>query len=197
MRALLAALLFLAGPVFAQVLPAAYRVVDVAADDVLNIRAEPSAEAPVIGSFPPGRTDVEVLEITPDGAWGRVGTPEGNGWVSMRYLAAQEMAADTIPRPFRCVGTEPFWGLSFDDAGAAFSSPEGDQPLVPMTEAAAPDGFLAHLAGADGGFWTLIADRDQCSDGMSDRTFGWKVLIFRLAAPESRLLSGCCTLDGG
>ena len=45
----------------AQDFPALYRVTDVAANDVLNIRAQPQASAPVIGSFRPGQRGVEVM----------------------------------------------------------------------------------------------------------------------------------------
>lgn len=64
---------FLSTPALAQdIYPALHDVTGVAADDVLNIRSEPSASSPIIGTFSPFETDVEVVALSPDGGWGRV-----------------------------------------------------------------------------------------------------------------------------
>lgn len=168
----------------------------VAANDVLNIRAAPSAGAAAIGAYPPTRTGIEVLALSDDGRWGLVGLPEGNGWVAMRFLAPEPVAADRIPRPLHCLGTEPFWSVHLDAGHAAYSAPGADIALTPVTEAVAPEGYLALLADGRGGTWTMLVGRGQCSDGMSDRTFGWQAQVFR-AGGGNALLSGCCTLDGG
>lgn len=186
----------LAGPVAAQDLPATYAVSGVAADDVLNIRAAPSAGAPVIGSYAPTRGRVEVIALSEDGRWGRVGLPEGNGWVAMRFLVRESVAGAAIPRPLRCLGTEPFWSVQLGEGGAVYSAPGAEIALTPVTEAVAPEGYLALMADRTGGTWTMLVDRRQCSDGMSDRVFGWQALVFR-AGGGNALLSGCCTLDGG
>jgi hypothetical protein len=88
--------------------PDYYRVVDVAADDVLNIRAEPSPAAEKLGEIPPGADCVRNLgcqggltfeEFTTlsDAAkaerlrrnprWCRVEYQGVTGWVAGRYLA--------------------------------------------------------------------------------------------------------------
>ncbi len=187
----------LAGAAAAQDLPAAYGVTGVAADDVLNIRAEPSSDAAVVGSYAPDRHQVEVLGLSADGRWGKVGLPEGNGWVAMRYLAAEPLADGLLPHPFRCVGTEPFWGLSISDSGATFSTPEAEEPLTVAVESVAPQGMLATLAGAGGEVWTMTVARRECSDGMSDRIYGWETFLYRTGLMGNVLYSGCCTMDGG
>jgi len=181
----------------AQPLPAQYGVTGVAANDVLNIRAEPSAGAPIIGALDPYRINVEVLELSADGNWGWVGLPEGNGWVSMRFLERQEVIAGSIPRPLSCGGTEPFWGIGLYPGGEEYATPDGRTDLVLVSENLAPDGYMATLSGEDGTEWTMIIDRNHCSDGMSDRTFGFQTLIFVSGGAEPMLLSGCCTMDGG
>lgn len=197
--AVAAALWFLppAGPIAAQTLPEVYDVRGVAADDVLNIRARPAADAPVLGSLGPGRTGVEVIEITADGSWGRIGLPEGNGWVAMRYLQRQDWPAGQMPRPFFCAGTEPFWTLGLYPRGDEFVTPEGRADLTLVAETMAPQGVMVTLVGKDGTDWTLLAGRGACSDGMSDRAYGWAAMLFRAGADGHALMSGCCTLDGG
>jgi len=190
-------LLALAAPAMAEQGPGVYSVTGVAADDVLNIRAEPSADAPVVGSYAPDRSYIEVLALSPDGRWGQVGLPEGNGWVAMRYLVGHAAGETAIPRPFRCVGTEPFWTITFGDGTADYASPEGSTALSVGAEAAAADGVLATLTEGSGGTWTVIASRGQCSDGMSDRIYGWTGVVFRQTTAGNALLQGCCTADGG
>lgn len=64
-RSALALILWLAaGPAAAQDLPAVYDVAGVAADDVLNVRAEPSAEAPVLRTLAPDAGGIEVVALS-------------------------------------------------------------------------------------------------------------------------------------
>jgi hypothetical protein len=81
--------LLVAMPAAAQDLPALFRVTGVAANDVLNIRAEPSARAAIIGSFRPDAGGIEVVALSADGRWGLVNSGEQAGWSSMRYLMHQ------------------------------------------------------------------------------------------------------------
>jgi hypothetical protein len=85
-----------------------FRVVDVAADDVLNMRGRPSAHAEKVGSIPPGSDCVrnlgcqggltleEFTTLTPDEQaarlkeiprWCRVEYEGTTGWVAGRYLS--------------------------------------------------------------------------------------------------------------
>lgn len=186
-----------AGIAAAQDLPAQYSVQGVAADDVLNVRAEPSADSAVVGELGPYRINVEVLELSPDGRWGLIGLPEGNGWVAMRYLAPQETPAGQLPLPLVCSGTEPFWTLGLYPGGSEYVTPEGRQDLTLVKNEIAAAGFLATLTDEAGGVWTMLVDDDRCSDGMSDRIYGWRGLVFRAGGAGNVVLSGCCTLDEG
>lgn len=71
--------------------PALYDVSGVASDDVLNIRAEPSADAPIIGTLAHDATNVEIIRDGENG-WGLVNTDEGTGWVSFAYLATSSQS---------------------------------------------------------------------------------------------------------
>jgi hypothetical protein len=88
--------------------PDFYRVVDVAADDVLNIRAEPDVSAPKVGSIPPGADCIRNLgcrgglsfeefttlndaekasRLKENPRWCRIEYRGTTGWVAGRYLA--------------------------------------------------------------------------------------------------------------
>jgi predicted small lipoprotein YifL len=76
------------------------RVALVTADDVLNVRQDPTVEAPIVGMLLPGavviRTGAE--EITGSSLWVQIETPIGGFWVNSWYLTpvvgARDFAAD-------------------------------------------------------------------------------------------------------
>ncbi len=180
-----------------QSLPAAFQVNDVSEGDVLNIRAEPSAASPVVGTIGPYGLHVEVTRLSDDGRWGRVGLSEGNGWVAMRFLSpmpVEDPAA--VPRPLTCLGTEPFWSASLLPRGEEFSSPEtGPVPLTLLEQAVSDEGFLFRLEEGPTLIRTVIVRRAMCNDGMSDREFGFSALMFTEAPDGNATVAGCCTLD--
>lgn len=182
---------------FSQNLPAAYSVTGVAANDVLNIRAEPSASADVLGEIGPFALNVEVIALSPDGKWGKIGIPEGNGWVSMAFL--EDIPATDpflVQRPLSCFGTEPFWSVSLYPRGAEYNSPDtGEVPMTVLHESVAPQGSLIQLEEGPSLTRTLIVTRELCSDGMSDREYGFSTRMFTEAPDGNSALSGCCTLD--
>lgn len=196
--ALLLALAGIAGPARADTLPAAFMVKGVADDDVLNIRAEPASTAAILGEIAPHALNVEVIEISADGKWGKVAAGgEGNGWVALAYLERQPVLDPAlVPRPMTCLGTEPFWALDLFEQGAAWETPDTPRTdLGEVTEAVAPQGF--HLRAEEGPerVFHLTISREWCSDGMSDRAFGFAAKLFLESPDGNMLLSGCCTLD--
>lgn len=181
-----------------EVLPAAFMVTGVAANDVLNIRAEPASTAAILGTIAPTALNVEVIEISADGKWGLVAAGgEGNGWVALAYLERQPVLDPAhLPRPMTCLGTEPFWTLALFEQGAEWSTP--DTPpgaLTEFTEAVAPTGFFVRAEQGPERVFALTISREGCSDGMSDRRFGFAARLF-IESPDGNLLvGGCCTLD--
>jgi uncharacterized membrane protein len=140
---------------------------------------------------------LEVIETTPDGTWGLVGISEGNGWVNMRFLARSDIFPYELPRPLACIGTEPFWRIGLYPRGDEFEM-MGDmrRDLNRVHEAVGENGFLARLEEGPTLERTLIVEKGQCSDGMSDRRYGWHATLFTEAPDGNYVLSGCCTLDG-
>lgn len=188
----------LAAPVAAQDLPALYRVTGVAANDMLNVRAAPSARAAILSGFGPGAGGIEVVALAEGGRWGQVNLGESIGWVSMRFLTREGDAgwrSGTVP--MQCFGTEPFWSVSFFLPGhrAEFHTPDnGGVELV--TDAGAlpatvfPPTLAIPFSGAHDGM--AVIRPATCSDGMSDGQWGLETQVYFRG--DTNGLSGCCTL---
>ncbi len=140
-------------------------VVDVAADDVLNVRAGPGTEFdPPIFELPPDATDVpatgNVATIGPS-AWAEVATPGGNGWASLNFLDSREPGAElALTESLRASVA----GVLLDEPGqyvvlADFDARRGPGPrfepavALPVGEVVEVTGDLALV---DGELWAQI-----------------------------------------
>lgn len=180
--------------------PALHSVIGVASDDVLNVRVGPSAEAEVIGALKTDATGVEVVRPNDRHTWGLVNLGERSGWVSLSYLRREpgQWLGASIPAA-QCFGTEPFWGLSFDDTGTtSWSDPElrRESPLEGrligrLSTIAARDVQGISFENADGSAGIVLMTLTGCHDGMSDREYGIRANV---VIGGDELYSGCCTL---
>ncbi|MGR3490987.1 MAG: hypothetical protein ACU0DW_02925 [Shimia sp.] len=199
MRRLLILIALLLWPAWAaaQDLPALFDVTGVAKDDVLNIRAEPKAGAPLLGAFTPDATGIEVVTLSPSGTWGMVRVGEQMGWTSLRYLARQPNQA-AIPGALRCGGTEPFWSLLIAGGSAEYTSLAGDADTLTglhLTRASNTTRVYGGFAEGKGGLASIVVERRLCGDGMSDVTFGFTIALSRNTPGAPQILSGCCSLN--
>lgn len=182
------------------------RVSGVPAGDTLKVRAEPRAQAQQLGELRPESNTLEVLETNPDGSWSRILWQGGDAWVSSRYLSPVEPArirGSRAPIGLQCSGTEPFWGLKIEDERTlSYSSPENPAGtrLALSSVSPSPNGdatlFNALPAGPER--FTAIIAPAQCSDGMSEANYGWRIDLIRAlegpGAPPPSLFGGCCRL---
>lgn len=187
-----------AAPADAQAAPPLYRVVNVDAHDTLNIRATPSPTAAILGDLPPDTRSVEVLETRH--GWGRILSGEGSGWISLAYLDVMDrpsLAGFNAPAGLQCAGTEPFWGVAIHADGSAVYHDMmtlGEDRTMVISDARTARGrfapFIYHFEGEVAGM-ALIRPA-QCSDGMSDRVYGWEAMIDMRDEAGARLMEGCC-----
>lgn len=196
-RCLIVCFACLAAPLGAQDFPAPYYVDGVATDDRLNIRARPGAKADIIGTYGPYDLNIEVLNLSRNGKWARVGLGERNGWVAIRFLKPSDHNdPNGFPRPMICSGVEPFWTLATYPKGDEYDAPDtGRRDLNMLHEAAAPNGYIATWEEGPTLNRTLIVERAACGDGMSDRDFGWRATLFNEAPDGNSVQTGCCTMD--
>ena len=179
-------------------LPALYSVTGVASDDSLNIRAHPDTQAAVIGTLAHDVTDIEVIALSREGKWALINAGERAGWVSARFLARQDLSTTSVGLPLglTCFGTEPFWDITFqDNRSLIYATPEGTASHLIQSMQPRPD--YIDLATVGLRFVWRSSDRDvtahilpgQCSDGMSDRTYGLHYI------DDLGPKVGCCSLN--
>ena len=182
--------------------PALFRVSGVASDDVLNVRSEPDPRAGIVFELPYDRDDLEVLWLSEDGTWARVGLGEISGWVSTRFIEAQA-APDprTLPGPMRGVGVEPFWGLHIPTADFAEYEmlPELEQAFEIVHQGVAdgrgPDELSAWFEGKESE-GVLFLEREACTDGMSDRDYALRGRFILRSEQQTVFHTGCCYISG-
>ncbi|GAB4260259.1 MAG: hypothetical protein Kow0013_03660 [Pararhodobacter sp.] len=177
--------------------PALFRVTGVASNDVLNIREEPSAQAPIVGSLQPHDTAVEVLGRSDDGRWGLVRTPETHGWSSMRYLAPLGHDPWFFGKTeIVCSGTEPFWTMTYfrPTNRVEYIAPDDSFEMRVMADTPPhtlyPQTMGLPLTGARQGF--AVIRQSLCFDGMSDSAYGLETQVYWQG--DHAPLSGCCML---
>lgn len=194
----------LAGPALATpeaALPSLAAVTGVSADDVLNVRAAPDANAPIVGSLAPDARGFEVTGFDPSGRWARIGMGEISGWASGRFLVLDRgtWRNGALPAALTCIGTEPFWSLRHDDGRMSLSMPDRDERRLDLRaildRGLQEDAMRSLIAGDGQGRLTAVIRPEACSDGMSDRDFGLSAtVILDGQGQSSRMLTGCCSV---
>ncbi|MFD1914204.1 COG3650 family protein [Halodurantibacterium flavum] len=183
------------------ILPTLFDVEGVRADDVLNIRAEPSATAGIIGTLSADTRDIEVVEFDATGRWARINRDERTGWVAARYLAYQVGIWEDggLPPSLVCHGTEPFWALRPAAEEITLSRPDHDEMRLPLRRVLSSPVFRdprrVFAAGTGpGANVTVFMTPKLCSDGMSDRLFGLEATVMLETEIGAELLLGCCSI---
>ncbi len=182
-------------------LPNLFDVTVVETWDTLNVRESPHGQAKVIATLPATATGIELIGRDASGKWGKINSGEQSGWVALRFLKQQAgvWQQEAVPQSLSCSGTEPFWSLKAAKSGMVYAEP--DQPdralaLRKVMDRGIPGEPTRGLIAADDkGRVTAFMRPEQCSDGMSDRSFALAVsVILDGAEMPSRMLTGCCSI---
>jgi uncharacterized membrane protein len=186
--------------------PRAYAVAAAAGDSDTGtgvaVFADHSERSRQIGALAPGGGPVEVVETDRTRNWGRIVWGEGNGWVDLRALEPSEpptLAGSAIPVGLLCLGTEPFWDVSVVSAAEMrVRRLDGVTAMARIGGATASRngaGFPAMVWAEAGGLAArLLVRPGQCSDGASDRDYGWVADAVIVEDGRQSLFSGCCHL---
>ncbi|WP_375260755.1 COG3650 family protein [Palleronia sp.] len=194
-RALVLLLAILSGGAAAAQGRGSYDVTGVAPDDALFIRARPSNEGEVVGVLQHDETGVRVTELSDNGRWGRVDHEGAEGWVYLGYMKAQG-GATGFPGPLDCTGTEPFWSLAIRPDSVTLDEASGsgfDGTAGTRTRAAGRGNRWSLRAFDSGRSLTAIIVGEECSDGMSDRTYPYTVDVLLSEEDDHGHISGCCS----
>ena len=177
----------------AQSFPALHDVHRVAANDVLNVRAEPRAGTRKIGALAHDETDVEVIRV--EQGWGLVNVGEVSGWTSMRYLKPQLTGDYALSRRLACYGTEPFWSLQISQGTRMVFERIDEEPQTfsaGLIQRSFNRTDRLSVQGQGSGSVAAVIGRRACNDGMSDREFGLDIDLL----VDGTHLTGCCSLSG-
>lgn len=188
-----------ASPVLATpeaIFPGLIDVTGVASNDVLNIRAEPNAKAPVVGKLPPNAKGIEVIAVRNN--WLRVNAGESSGWINGRFATTQRdlWKKDAVPANLRCMGTEPFWNFSVRNGEVLFSTPSSKATYSNAVVKSRFDWMESpeRLISAEN-FTAVISDNPAiCSDGMSDRGYRLDVDVAIRDQGNASWYKGCCMI---
>ncbi|MEO9515942.1 MAG: peptide-binding protein [Paracoccaceae bacterium] len=175
-------------------LPALYDVTGVAANDVLNVRKDPTNKANIIGELRPDASNIEVMALSKDKKWGLVNVGEMSGWAFMRFLKNQNRPAAT--QRLICYGNEPFWSLSLD-GDAVFKISNDDELFLGTIETIASVNRTDRMAlrsKSVTGALTAHIGAQLCDDSMSDRAYGLSVDALITSDNGAAYYSGCCQL---
>jgi uncharacterized membrane protein len=88
-------------------------------------------------------------------------------------------------------GNEPFWSFEVSPKGITYNSPDAPKTVFPYVQPLKASGRvedslrLYKLRGGN----TLIIQKNACSDGMSENTYNYSVIMIL----KNRVLAGCAT----
>lgn len=178
------------------VLPAVFSVINVAANDVLWVRNAPNTGSAPVTNLQPN-APVSVLEFTNNG-WAKVTIGQSIGYVKASYLAhgGGVTTSNGMQLGLNCNGAEPFWNLQIAADRTMTFTAMGGAPQVSSLQHANPSatGFYPFQF-SDSGQLSGTLSAQICSDGMSDITYPWKILLNAPMSGSMRVLNGCCTLQ--
>jgi Predicted membrane protein len=181
----------------AQNATSSFVVVGVGAGDVLYVRSAPDAQASIVGALTAGAQGIQALDPQATNGWRRVRHDALEGWVNARFLAVDPYASPAAPPEddLRCSGTEPFWGLKLSRTAVHFTPIDGGAQKWGRgpTQAAAnrTQPWTIEATGTGGRtVAVMVLQRTlACSDGMSEQTYAYDVVLHLLGGPT---YSGCC-----
>lgn len=182
--------------------PVLGNVVNVASDDVLNIRIDPDHQSELLGELAHDATNVEIVGTDETGRWGLINSYEASGWVRLSFIDIPEQPKwHHFETPLTCFGTEPFWDFELNVGATEARYRDLDMKLTEYevtwtSEIAARQGGTIGLGAGDlnRGFSAVI-ENQMCHDGMSDRENALRLRLFIHENGEAYGLDGCCGLS--
>ncbi|MEP3280252.1 MAG: SH3 domain-containing protein [Stappiaceae bacterium] len=184
-----------------------YRVVDVAADDTLNIRSGPGTNEATIHSLKNG-TIVRSTGISTkvgNTEWLQVNAQESMGWASLRFLKWTEpktFSGTDVPIAGICSGTEPNWYVRWKYntlfVWTGLGSPAEPDITVPLSQAATAEGFTrpGFLYAQSPKVSLRLVHQPGVTCQAQPVDTDMEVGVLFLSTPEGeKLLNGCCRAE--
>ena len=100
-----------------------FKVVGVASNDVLNVRALPNSGSPILSEFQPNTPILDVFSESEDGKWFEVNAGEGTGWIRNKFVEELEVSVfpgSNVPNQLTCFASEPYIDAQFNKTVVSF-----------------------------------------------------------------------------
>ncbi len=109
--------------------------------------------------------------------------------------AVKDVAANDMfnVRGLQCGGTEPFWSVDLSPDTIVFDMMGGPQSSASIEWVSPAQGRPAdYILGFAAGQFTGVLLKQACSDGMSDITYPWSIVLINRSDNGPRVVDGCC-----
>lgn len=156
-----------------------YRVVGVASNDVLNIRAQPTSRSEIIGVF---NHNHPLFEVTgSDGRWVRVNLGEYSGWVHSGYIQPVNVPTfpqTNLPNDLKCYGEEPFWTITLSGGRLQLQSTTfGAKVYAVSTIENIGDSYLITGISKTANEISIVVEDEVASSSMVENYYNWSVSL--------------------
>lgn len=169
-----------------------YRVVGVASNDVLNIRAQPTSRSEIIGAF---SYNHPLLEVTgSEGRWVRVNLGEYSGWVHSGYIEPVNLpnySHTNLPNGLKCFGEEPFWIVTLYNGKINLQHQRslGEDYILSAIENTENEYLLRGVSESGNEVAIFIKD-EMASSSMVENYYNWSASLY-LDGIEMSYGTGC------
>lgn len=178
-------------------LPAIFTVRNVTSNDSLNIRAAAQASSQVLMQVQNG-FPVTVLGMA-TAAWAKVQIGDVIGFAHTDYLTRGGGTTNMygFQLGIECIGTEPFWGMTFDTDNMVRMTMVGQVAApVPLTSTSFSPMATGYPYAFNARPYSGEVNFEICSDGMSDNIYPMSI---QLTTPNEggamMQVQGCCRLQ--
>jgi len=182
--------LLAAAPAEAQVV---YSVFGVRQGDMLNMRAQPSAYAPIVQAIPFNGEGIVLSGRTAPNGWVEAIYQRRRGWVNGRFLGFGGAGRYQLPAFLDCSGTEPFWSIGLAPGTARaemmFAERRYFFRLIRAQQAMNRTDIWLIRGAARPGDLRLIVRHEACNDGMSDNRYPFSTVAM---ISGLNMVAGCC-----
>lgn len=170
-----------------------YSVYGVRAGDMLNMRAQPNPQSPIVQTIPHDGTGIVLTDRTAPSGWVEVTWRRKRGWVNSRFLGWGTPGRYQIPAYLDCSGTEPFWTIAlapgFARADLMFAERRYVFRLTRAQQAMNRSDIWLIRGATRPGEMSLIVRQEACNDGMSDTRYPYSSVAM---VSGLDMVAGCC-----
>ena len=170
------------------------KVISVAKDDTLNMRAKPDGNAGIVFKLPPNA--IGIIKLEQKKGWVKLSYKKFTGWAYGKYLAKTQAPSIkiSITHELSCLGTEPHWILDSEQNKIKYKVYDDKKTFALNSglEQRNNEWVLSgiHLSEKESSVISIMVKKDaQCTDDMSDNKYRYSISV---EDKNMGTLKGCC-----